>query len=149
MQGFRGIAHNIKLVFKFISKRLHLRDILIAIMNNTYISPLPFVAHNLSPLYLPTCSSKELIRVLSTRRGLFILQNVFREEWIVLGKAFRPAMPDWNLKHNEKMMGESSGGLPSERLVIFRSLLHLLDLGHHRQIAKACPALQLPLFQQE
>ena len=64
----------------------------------------------------------------------------------MLGEAFGPAMPDWNLKHKEDMMGKSSGGLLSERPVIFRGLLHLLDLGQLRQIAKASPALQLPLF---
>jgi len=45
-------------------------------------------------------------------------------------------VPNWNLKQKEEMMGKSSGGLPSGRPAIFGGLLHLLYLGHHRQIAK-------------
>lgn len=63
----------------------------------------------------------------------------------MLGKAFGPAMPDWNLKEKLEMMAKSSGGLPSERPTLFKGLLHLLDQGHHRLIAKTCLALQLQL----
>ena len=59
MQCSAGTACNVKPVFKSVSKRLHLRDILNAIMNNTYISS-TCIAHTLSPFCLPSCSSTEL-----------------------------------------------------------------------------------------
>lgn len=64
----------------------------------------------------------------------------------MLGKAFGRDMTDWNLEHKKEMMGKNICGLPSERPDIFRGFLNLLDLRHHRQIAKVCSALQLPLF---
>lgn len=116
-------------------------------MNNPYISPPPELTNfslSVSPL-AALKDSQEDLWLLFPVSGLFILQLVFGEEWIVLGKVFGPAMASWNLKHKEKIVDKSRGGIPSEGL-FFRGLVQLLVLEHYTQIAKACPALQLPLL---